>query len=162
MCKQFRNGLYVIVILTLLITPRGVYAQEGQPTDDDVNRIAKRLYCPVCESTPLDVCGTQACIDWRDEIRLKLAEGWSEEEIFQYFVDQHGAQVLPEPPAEGFNLLVYILPPVILLVGALILVRSLRGWRQPVKVERSSLSKDEQDSYMKRIEEELQRRQGGA
>ena len=34
-------------------------AQDGFPTDDDVNKIAKQLYCPVCESTPLDVCPTE-------------------------------------------------------------------------------------------------------
>ena len=42
----------------LLIMPAA--AQENEPkkvvTDDDVNAIAKELYCPVCESTPLDVC----------------------------------------------------------------------------------------------------------
>ncbi len=36
-------------------------AQGQPPTDDEVNRIAKQLYCPVCENTPLDVCPTQAC-----------------------------------------------------------------------------------------------------
>ncbi|RPJ20853.1 MAG: hypothetical protein EHM33_27575, partial [Chloroflexi bacterium] len=73
-------------------------AQGPTPTDDEVNRIAKQLYCPVCESTPLDVCPTEACRQWRDLIRTMLVEGKSEEEIKQYFVAQYGARVLDEPP----------------------------------------------------------------
>ena len=50
----------------------------GYPTDDDVNAVAKKLYCPVCPNTPLDVCETQACEDWRAQIRDQLAAGWNE------------------------------------------------------------------------------------
>ncbi len=153
--------LFVFIVLAMLLTPSIVRAQENQPTDDEVNAIAKKLYCPVCENIPLDACGTQACIDWRAEIRKKLAEGWSEEEIIQYFVDQHGAQVLSTPPPEGLNLLVYIIPPVVFIVGAVILLRVLRSWRrETVAVEASSQLLVEEDPYVARLEDELQRRMG--
>jgi cytochrome c-type biogenesis protein CcmH len=150
----------IVVIMSFAVIRAS--AQERQPTDDDVNVIAKQLYCPVCENTPLDVCGTQACIDWRAEIRQKLIEGWSEEEIIQYFVDQHGMQVLVQPPAEGFYLFIYIVPPLILFMGILILMRAVRGWRKPVPVESPGLLPEEQDYYMTRMEDELRRRQDDA
>ena len=62
-------------------------------------------------------------------IRLKLADGWSEQQIKDYFVEQYGARVLATPPAEGLNWLVYILPPVAFLAGAFLLFRALRSWR---------------------------------
>ncbi len=158
MRKRIQAGVSVFFILMMLHATLTVRAQEEQPTDDEVNAIAKKLYCPVCENTPLDVCGTQACIDWRTEIRLKLSAGWSEDQIIQYFVDQHGAQVLPEPPAEGFNLLVYILPLVIFLAGILVLVQALRTWRKPVE-EESTTAQEVGDPYMSRMEEELRKRQ---
>ena len=65
---------------------RRALAQAPTPTDDEVNRIAQQLYCPVCENTPLDVCPTEACRQWRDLIRQQLSEGWTEEQIQQYFV----------------------------------------------------------------------------
>ena len=67
-----------------------VSAQDAQPSDDEVNTIAKQLYCPVCENVPLDVCGTKACAQWRDDISDKLADGWNEEQIKQYFSDRYG------------------------------------------------------------------------
>lgn len=90
MSKNFlRNTQYAaLLLLILLSSATTVFAQDPTPTDDEVNRIAKELYCPVCESTPLDVCPTEACRQWRELIRSMLAEGKSEEEIQQYFVTQ--------------------------------------------------------------------------
>jgi cytochrome c-type biogenesis protein CcmH/NrfF len=64
---------FLIVLSTLAVAT--VSAQGSTPSDDQVNAIAKQLYCPVCENTPLDVCPTDACKEWREEIRGMLAEG---------------------------------------------------------------------------------------
>jgi len=136
-------------------------AQNPTPSDDQVNRIAHQLYCPVCENTPLDVCPTEACRQWRDLIRQQLSEGWSEARIKQYFVDQYGARVLAEPPRSGLNWLVYVLPPLIILVGAFLLFRALRSWTKtpaaaaPDEEAEGSVKEDE---YVARLEDELKRR----
>ena len=139
-------------------------AQDTAPTDDDVNAIAKQLYCPVCENTPLDVCPTEACRQWRELIRQMLAEGKTEQEIKDYFVANYGARVLSEPPRAGFNWLVYIVPPVLILAGALFLFNAFRGWTKPKAVESASGPGKEakpsssDDEYVKRLEEELKNR----
>src|SRR5512141_3014223 len=98
--KSSRTTLYVLLIALVLAGLRAVTvsAQGPTPTDDDVNRVAKQLCWPVCESTPLDGCPTEACRQWRDLIRTMLAEGKSDAEIKQYFVTQYGDRVLAEPP----------------------------------------------------------------
>src|SRR5678815_836077 len=100
MSKQFlripQHTMLIVIVTMLFAIP--VFAQGATPTDDEVNRIAKQLYCPVCENTPLDVCPTEACRQWREEIRSMLADGKSEDEIKQHFVDYYGARVLNEPP----------------------------------------------------------------
>jgi cytochrome c-type biogenesis protein CcmH len=138
---------------------RPAAAQSPQPSDDQVNAIASGLYCPVCENIPLDVCGTQACAQWRDLIREKLAAGWSEQQIKDYFVAQYGDRVLAEPPARGLNWLVYILPPVLIL-GALAyviyLLRRMRSEKAPVLATPPSSAPA--DPYAARLEEELRKR----
>ena len=109
-----------------------VKAQEGQPripTDDEVNAVAKKLYCPVCPNTPLDVCETQACKDWRAQIRDQLASGWNEQQIMDYFVQQYGERVLGEPQRSGFTSMVWVLPLIAVLLGLLIVWQVLRSWR---------------------------------
>lgn len=168
--KLTRFFLFVFMALSLSLTsPRAVGAQSPTPlpplgpvkvTDDQVNAVAKTLYCPVCENIPLDVCPTQACAQWRDLIRLKISEGWQTEQIRQYFAQVYGDRVLSEPPREGLNLLVYILPPVIFLVGIFLVYRVLRANRKVAPaVEAKPVIDPAQDPYLKRLEEELKKRQ---
>lgn len=160
-------------IMTLILVLSGlatatVFAQGSSPTDDEVNAIAKDLFCPVCENTPLDVCPTQACKDWREEIRTMLADGKSEAEIKQHFVDYYGARVLSEPPRTGFNWLVYVVPPIVIVAGVFVLFRAFRAWSQPSEMgapygddtgtgENDDASASD-DEYIARMEEELKKR----
>lgn len=154
--------LALLIIVAALLSARPVAAQEPQPgsvSDDAVNVIAKQLYCPVCENIPLDVCGTQACAQWRELIREKLGQGWSEAQIKQYFVSQYGDRVLATPPARGLNWLVYIIPPLAILVGGFILYTAFKSWRQPQRQAVQAATPDPPtDEYVARLEEELSKR----
>ena len=156
----------LIIILAGLMMPSVVSAQGSDPTDDDVNAVAKQLYCPVCENIPLDACGTAACEQWRGIIRDKLQDGWSEDQIKEYFVAQYGDRVLAEPPRQGFNWLVYLVPPVVFAVGGYLLYRGFNQWKKgavPAKVERKKVEQPEIDEkYLNRIEEELKKRSGSS
>jgi cytochrome c-type biogenesis protein CcmH len=121
--------LALFVIAASFSVAAWVQAQETYPTDDDVNAVAKKLYCPVCPNTPLDVCETRACADWRQQIREQLADGWTEEQVMDYFVEQYGERVLAEPERSGFTSLVWILPVVALALGLIGAVLALRSWR---------------------------------
>ncbi len=166
-------GLVVVLVLALGAFP-GVTAHAADPTptpvitDDQVNAVAHTLYCPVCENTPLDVCGTQACAQWRELIRQQLQQGWTVEQIQQYFVDNYGARVLAAPPRKGFWWLAYVVPPLIILAGLYILYRSLKQWYHPrqatteaaaPRADAAAPAEDgAQDEYLRRMEEELHRR----
>ncbi len=146
----------MIGLLLAALVAGTALAQGEQPTDDEVNAVAKGLYCPVCENVPLDVCPTPACKQWRETIRDKLAQGWTQGQIEQFFVDQYGDRALATPPATGLNWLIYLLPPVVFVAGAVILAGVFRGWRKPLVSTIESASPD--DPYLERVEEELRRR----
>ncbi|MEO7840322.1 MAG: cytochrome c-type biogenesis protein CcmH [Anaerolineales bacterium] len=172
---QFAYVLLATVWLTATLFIQPVFAQGTTPTDDEVNKIAKQLYCPVCESTPLDVCPTEACRQWRDVIRSMLSEGRSEAEIKQHFVEQYGVRVLNEPPN---RLVSYLVPGVAILLGAFMLLRGFQRWKKPTVTESVSLQEAQvaispkvepgqprrkeaqpvQDQYIARVEEELRKR----
>ena len=150
---------FYLLLTTLLLAGFAVArvsAQGPTPTDDEVNRIAKQLYCPVCESTPLDVCPTEACRQWRDLIRTMLAEGKSEAEIKQYFVEHYGARVLAEPPN---RLASYLVPGIAILLGALLLARGFQMWLKPSRTETKPAEPEatSSDPYIARLEEELKK-----
>jgi len=169
MKKILNSSFYVLLLILVLagLVAKPVLAQGNEPTDDDVNRIAKQLYCPVCESTPLDVCPTEACRQWRDLIRQMLSEGKSEDEIKQYFVTQYGVRVLDEPPNRWAS---YLVPVVAFLLGAFMLFRGFKMWLKPAQAETDTGEKPSaepgqseaepipQDDYIQRMEEELKKR----
>lgn len=159
-----RFSISLLLALAALALGYGLaLAQDPTPAipDDAVNAIARQLYCPVCESTPLDVCPTQACAEWRELIREKLAQGQSETQIKQYFVDRYGDHVLAVPPARGLNWLVYLIPPVAILAGVFLVYRALRSFQagvQPVAAPPAAASNQPgDDPYIDRLEEELKK-----
>ena len=161
--KTFSLAFLILGLIMAALSFGAAQAQEATPsgpTDDQINAIAKGLYCPVCENIPLDVCPTQACAQWRALIGEKLSQGWTEDEIKAYFVNQYGDRVLASPPARGLNWLVYVIPPLMFIAGGYILYRVMRSWRNsspPVPVQDLPES-GPQDEYVARIEEELRRR----
>ena len=161
----------VIAFLIFFVPLLNAAAQEILPSDDDVNAIAHQLYCPVCENTPLDVCPTTACHQWRELIRTMLAEGKTEAEITQFFVENYGARVLAEPPRTGLNWIIYIVPPVVFLAGAYLLFRGFSLWKRSADekldtgstsiVQDRDINKDTthpEDEYLQRLEKEVKDR----
>src|SRR3970040_14438 len=127
--KTLKSLFMMLFLFGALLVARAASAQDATPrpvTADDVNRIAKKLFCPVCENVPLDVCPTQACAQWRATIREKLAAGWSEPQILASSGARHGEGGVPPPPPRGRPFLVWITPPLALAAGAFVLWRFLR------------------------------------
>src|ERR1700682_6094558 len=127
------KGLVLLVLCALVFSAGRAAAQSATPpgpvTANDIQRVRHQLYCPVCETTPLDVCPTQACAQWRATIGEKLAAGWSDQQILDYFVAQYGERVLARPSTHGLNVLVWVIPPLLVLGGAGVLWRFLRQVR---------------------------------
>lgn len=131
-------------------------AQGVIVTDDDVNAVAKKLTCPVCENIPLDVCDTPACLQWRELIRHKLAAGETPEQIIAYFHETYGDRVLREPPRRGLTTLLWILPVVGVVAGVLILGWALRSMSAaPSSGPAPAPANGAQDEYRKRLERDL-------
>lgn len=159
---MIRYKILIVGVLVALLFSVGVDAAaraQRVVSDDEVNQIAKQLYCPVCENISLDVCPTQACSQWRELIREKLAAGETEADIKEYFVLQYGDRVLATPPARGINWLIYLIPPISFVAGAFVLFRAFRSWKQPLpEATPEQVIGEEKDEYIQRMEEELRRR----
>ena len=162
------KGAWCVGVLALFLVLLGgtVQAQDGAGTvsDDEVNAVARELYCPTCESTPLDVCPTHTCSDWRELIRQQLAEGQSKEEILDYFLANFGPQVLKEPPQEGFNLAVWVVPVVLIAVSGVFFALYLRRLKMAGTVTPATTTTvppaaaTPLDPYREQVERELLKR----
>jgi len=163
----------VILVLSLLvagifISATAANAQDNPPattnnvTADEINEVAKELWCPLCSGVRLDSCELKACDQMKDVIAIKLGEGEDTQSIVDYFVEQYGPQVLGAPPLEGFNWFAWILPFAVLIGGGVFLWMRSREMVRPMttetlKVETASPERVSKSEYERRLEEELKR-----
>lgn len=155
--RQLGRSLGAVLVTMMLAS--GV-ASAQTPTPEEVNAVARELWCPLCAGVRLDVCELKACEQMREVIALKLSEGASKEEIKAYFLEQYGPQVMGEPPRSGFTLLAWVLPFVALVGGGAWLALMLRRWslrRQTLPSLPAAHPSPTSDPYARRLEEELKR-----
>jgi cytochrome c-type biogenesis protein CcmH len=128
----FRAALLVALML-VVFTGAAMAQTEPVVTDNQVNDIAKDLYCPVCENITLDTCGTAACADWRYEIRLQLESGMNAEQIKADFVRRFGDRVVGTPYDPVLRALSLVTPFVLIALGGYVFFRiARRSWSQPI------------------------------
>jgi len=155
----------ILCVLLLIVSAGAVYAQPRTTvTDDDVNAIAKDLYCPVCENITLDTCGTAACADWRYEIRLQLEAGMNADAIKADFVRRFGDRVVGTPYDPILRALSLVTPVALIVLGAYVFFRMTRGsWGQPAVHRLDRLSSDQPasadlvDSLRAQIERDIEK-----
>ena len=149
--------IFLAALLSLVLLPATPVMADG-PTVSDV---ADELICQCGCTLVLSNCNHDYCgvgVPMTDTIKEMLAQGQSKEQIIDYFVSRYGEQVLASPPKEGFNIVVWVLPFVAILVGGGVVYLALRRWvrrgerHQDVDVPKT---KEGDEEYSKQLEKEL-------
>ena len=106
-------GVVVAVALAVVVWPRG-----GRSPAARAHELATELKCPECEG--LSVADSQAPTSRaiRADIARRIKAGQSDDTIRQAYVDLYGQSILLEPRSSGISLLVWVLPVVVLALGA--------------------------------------------
>jgi cytochrome c-type biogenesis protein CcmH len=148
------------VALAQADAPAASEAAQREVTPDEVNTVARELWCPLCSGVRLDSCELKACDQMKDVIAIKLAEGEDTESIQAYFVEQYGPQVMGEPPRQGFNWLAWILPALAVVVGGYFFWRTTQRMVQSPEATAPTTVKtvtvpSEDDEYTQKLDEEL-------
>jgi cytochrome c-type biogenesis protein CcmH len=146
----------------LILSMVGLVLVGEAATKADIKDVAGELacLCGTCPHRPLDECSCGFAGQKRDEIARLLDGGKDKDAIIAGFIDRGGLQVLAAPPAEGFNLLAWVMPFAALAVGGFKVRSVIRGWargkeeRPPAPGTESS----EDDPYRSRLESELRGR----
>jgi len=99
-------------------------------TWDDVNRVARQMFCDVCEGIPLDECESIACVQWREEIARQLGEGRTDDEVIDFFVERYGADVAAIPRDPVDRLIAFAAPAVLIAAFSVIGLWQVRRLRQ--------------------------------
>ena len=159
-----RYAIFILMLAALLL-PGSLPAQsfdKGAVDKGMVEKVAAQLLCQCSCGHPLPDCGMHQCHSrgpMAARVEKALAEGKTAGEIIQEFALKYGVQVLAVPPAEGFNLLVWVLPGFaggfgLLLVGSV--VASLRKKKESAEDPAESADRVDK-ALLEKVEKELKK-----
>ena len=116
----------VFVILIFLLSIAGP-AQAVQP-DEVLNdaaletrarNLSRELRCMVCQNQSIDDSEAPLARDLRLIVRERLTKGDSDQQVLDFLVARYGEFVLLKPPFEKHTLVLWGLPPLVLVGGLL-------------------------------------------
>jgi cytochrome c-type biogenesis protein CcmH len=162
--------LAALVILLLVGTVWGVTAAraaQARTLEQHTHDIAAQLQCLVCNGESAADSPSPFAQQVRAIIRHKLEQGESDQQILDYFHQHYGDAILETPPAQGFTLLIWLGPLLMLLAGIVLLTSVAREWRvvklapvSAVEDEAGDLSDEELGRYRALLRRELDAEEG--
>jgi cytochrome c-type biogenesis protein CcmH len=128
---------YLLIILISLL-PTFSYAGEAKDLADDpvleqrMVKLAENLRCLVCQNESLASSRSDLAKDLRQEVREKMRQGMSDQEIVDFLVSKYGDFVLFDPPMKSYTILLWYGPFALLLIGMVGLVIQLRKRKKAI------------------------------
>jgi cytochrome c-type biogenesis protein CcmH len=143
-----------LLVLLLLALPASLASAATPPSDVDVAAVASQLRCVVCQSLSVADSPSEMATQMRGIVRERLAAGETPEQVVRYFVDKYGEWILLAPPRRGFTLLVWILPPLAVLLGLALTIHRVRGWTRRPPAARVGMDAAMRERIRKELEAE--------
>jgi len=101
------------------IGPASGPALSGEALAARTEALASEIRCPVCQGQSVQASTAEAARNMKSQIEALVAAGYSDDEVLRYFEASYGEFIRMMPRAEGFNLLVWLIPGLAMLLGAL-------------------------------------------
>jgi cytochrome c-type biogenesis protein CcmH/NrfF len=84
------------------------YGEISSDIKQRADYIFEILRCPTCQNIPLKESHSQIAENMKKLIIQKLAEGWREDQIINYFVQRYGDEILLQPKTKLFYIVPFI------------------------------------------------------
>lgn len=127
MSERVKNLAAIGVILASLTVLVAVLASSPPSDADRVHHLATVLKCPICANESIASSPADLARELLVVIEERVAEGWTDEEIMNFFVATYGDDVLLDPPAGGRTALLWVLPLIAAAVGVVIVISRRRA-----------------------------------
>ena len=132
--NPWKTSLAILFVTSLCIaqSPTALLTPE-------VRRAGEKLacLCGACKNT-VGTCPMLGC-HYAAPAREKIAEmqkaGMNDDQAATFFVKREGLRALSVPPAEGFNRLTWLMPPIAIILGLFGIAWWIKRSRKPVLIE---------------------------
>ena len=144
MCR----AVLVALFLTLAVSAPSRAVQPDEILKDPAlearaRNLSSELRCLVCQNQSIDDSEAPLARDLRLLVRERLTQGDSDRQVLDFLVSRYGQFVLLKPRLELQTILLWGLPPAVLIAGAIGLLMAARR-RRKVAIDSAPLSPEEQ------------------
>lgn len=141
------HRLTITVLFALAMSGAALAVQPDEVLKDPVlesraRDLSRELRCMVCQNQSIDDSEAPLARDLRLLVRERLSKGDSDRQVLDFLVARYGEFVLLRPRLEWQTLLLWGLPPAVLIVGVIALFVQIRR-RSKALSEQSPLTAEE-------------------
>ena len=111
-----------ITLIILLLIPNLLFADN----QFERNEITKNLRCLICQGQSVYDSDSDFANSMKILVDKKLAEGLSENEIYEFFKEKYGDWILYDPGLNKNTYILWLLPILIFLLGGAIIIKKLK------------------------------------
>jgi cytochrome c-type biogenesis protein CcmH len=123
-------AMAMVWLALFAVTAAAIDTEPDLPTpalQERYDRLINELRCLVCQNNSIADSNAGLAADLRREVRDLLLAGKSDAEILRFMTERYGDFVLYRPPFVARTWLLWLAPALLLLLGAFIAVRIVRG-----------------------------------
>ncbi|HZZ93260.1 MAG TPA: cytochrome c-type biogenesis protein [Usitatibacter sp.] len=148
--KRSRAGIMRILAALACAVALNVFAQADEVAHPDpvvearLKDLGEELRCLVCQNQTIADSHAPLAVDLRNQIRVMVRQGRTDDEIRAYMVERYGDFVLYKPPLKATTVLLWIGPFALLALGIAIVVMIARRKRMPQALPEVSAARREE------------------
>ncbi|MDE1154180.1 MAG: cytochrome c-type biogenesis protein CcmH [Acidobacteriaceae bacterium] len=150
-----RRSAHLLLLLVVGFTMLGA----GTPSASRFNDLGHKLMCPCGCGEILLECNHVGCPDSNrmiGELQQQLSTGLGDTGVLNFFSAKYGPTVLAAPIRGGFDLVAWIVPFAVLLLGVLAVVLVLRMWKRRQQPLATAASAPLPDTLQEQIRRETE------
>ena len=105
-----------------------IFPINNLKADNEVlkNKITKNLRCLICQGQSVYDSDSEFANSMKVLVDKKLKEGFSENQIYDFFKEKYGQWILYDPELNKNTYILWLLPILIFLIGGAIVVKNFK------------------------------------
>lgn len=144
--------------LGILVSVAALSLSQERAHGPEFRAAGDALMCQCGCGSTISTCSMERCHSAqpiREEIWERLQKGDMVASIVETFKERYGLIILSAPPATGFHLTAWVVPFVVLVIGAVVTRQVLRSWTRQTEASEAAVVTPISDEQRARIEKEL-------
>jgi len=149
--QKFVLGISMLILIPVFAVQIEFHQFENKQQEELYLQLIAELRCVKCQNQNLAESNAELATDMREKTYEMITQGKSRKDVINYMTARYGDFVLYKPPFKSKTWLLWIGPPILLILSLWFLLRLIRNQK---KEKTESLSDAERDSVRAALESE--------